>query len=799
MATVPVQFRILTGLKRSIFRNARLLGSWDSSGRLAADWSETPMTPGQAEDGCPCFTATIALDAGEVGKRFRWGVRLDGPSGVNLWGIPTEINDMNSAEQTREFELQADGSSGIQDYYFTYARRMGARKFYSAGLPLPDLRFAVWAPNALSVETVFGKPENGYIADDGDGIDPARPVLSLTKGVDGIWQSEVIPNFAAFEGAPYMYRIKNAQGQIVYRTDIFSRNQIGRGNVDPGGGHFAGDPSTLDGGKGCSLVQSLDTIAKEFAAPGGERIPEDDFWASEFTFGLTVPSAIEDLIIYELHVNALGFGKNRPGNLQDATELLPYLSDLGVNAIELLPMCEFSGNFGWGYGDSHHFTIESSAGGRDEYKHFVRACHQRGIAVIQDVCYNHFDGNAERAEWQYDSTAPDQNIYYWYEGKPSNYPFPDGGYADNGSSGFAPRYWEEIVRHVFVSSAAAFIEEFHVDGLRVDLTQAIHRDNARHADGRGLGNANLFGQKMLREWSRTLRMIRPSVMLIAEDHSEWDAVTKLPEAGGLGFGATWFASFYHNLIGDSDMAGGRARLIKAAGQGGDGPLDIEQFAGVMYDSKSNKIVYNESHDEAGNAGGTQRTMVCAVNGAPLFGTTQDFAEARCRVAFGLSLLSAGTPMFFMGEEIAAQKPYRFTDFLGNREDLLGERAGNGAKMFNYYQDLIHFSHRHPATRSQEIDIIHALGANRLIAFTRSAGADNLLVVASLRNQPFFDGYVVQVDASRLPDGSWREVFNSDAKIYGGNNIGNFGADVPASGGRIQIRIPANGLLVFQKL
>jgi 1,4-alpha-glucan branching enzyme len=419
--------------------------------------------------------------------------------------------------------------------------------------------------------------------------------------------------------------------------------------------------------------------------------------------------------------------------------------------------------------------------------------------VIQDVCYNHYDFNAARAEWQYDSTSPEQNIYYWYEGKPSDYSRPDGGYIDNGSSGFAPRYWEEIVRHLFVSSAAAFIEEFHVDGLRVDLTQAFHRDNALHADGRSVSSANQFGIKLLREWSRTLRLIKPTVMLIAEDHSGWDAVTQLPEAGGLGFGATWFAYFYHNLIGDSDMAGGRARLIKNAGAGGDGPLDIEQFAGALYDSKFNKVVYNESHDEAGNAGGTQRTLVCAVNNAPLTGATRDYGEARSRVAFGLSLFSAGTPMFFMGEEIGAQKPYRFDSFISNREDLTGERAGNGAKLFRFYQDAIRFSRRHTAARSQEIDIIHVLGSNRVIAFTRSAGNDKLLVVASLRNQPFSDGYVIQTDASRLSDGDWREVFNSDASIYGGNNIGNFGTDVPATNGRLQCRIPANGFLVFQRL
>ena len=253
-----------------------------------------------------------------------------------------------------------------------------------------------------------------------------------------------------------------------------------------------------------------------------------------------------------------------------------------MNAVELLPLAEFSGNAAWGYGDSHHFCIESSAGGRDKYRHFVRECHRRGIAVIQDVVYNHYDNEAERAEWQYDSTVPEENIYYWYEGRSSDYRFPDGGYLDNGSSGYTPRFWEEIVRQQFISSAAFLIEEMHVDGLRVDLTQAIHRDNALHADGRSIGSANIFGQKFLREWSRTLRMIRPTVMLIAEDHTGWDAVTKPPAQGGLGFDARWELAFYHNLIGDSDMAGDRARLLKRAGFGGNEPLQMDGFAGALY-------------------------------------------------------------------------------------------------------------------------------------------------------------------------------------------------------------------------
>src|SRR5262249_48338030 len=160
--------------------------------------------------------------------------------------------------------------------------------------------------------------------------------------------------------------------------------------------------------------------------------------------------------------------------------------------------------------------------------------------------------HAERAQWQYDSTMPEQNIYYWYEGRSSDYPNADGGYVNNGSSGWAPRYWEEVVRHQFISSAAFLGEEMHVDGLRVDLPEAIHRDNALNRDGSPVGSANLFGQKLLREWSRTLRMIRPNVFLVAEDHTGWGAVTRPPAGGELGFDATWYADFYHNLIGDAD-------------------------------------------------------------------------------------------------------------------------------------------------------------------------------------------------------------------------------------------------------
>ena len=802
MPTQTVEFHFLTGLRRSIFRNVKLRGSWDAAGRHAALWLlDLPMEETAGEDGCPMFRAEVALDLADAQHTFRWGVVLDGPQGSHFWGIPTEVPDLLSVERYREFRLT--GLPGqVERYYLTDGRRLGANKHFPTGGADPLLRFAVWAPNARAVDVVFGEPARGYIADDGAGIDPARPVIPLARAGDGIWAGLAPGTFGDFNGAPYMYRVTNAQGEIVYRTDIFSRSQIGTGKIDPAEGAWPGTIETLDGTVSCSVVVDPDIVRRGFvSAPPGqpaEMIPAEEFWASEFTTGLPVPTEVEDLIIYELHVGSLAFGEAGPGHLRHAIAFLDHLVDLGVNAVELLPMAEFSGTVAWGYGDTHHFCIESSAGGRNKYRHFVRECHRRGIAVIQDVVYNHFDQKATRAQWQYDSRAPEQNIYYWYEGRAADYVRPDGGYLDNGSSGWSPRYAEEVVRQQFISSAAFLLEEMHVDGLRVDLTQAIHRDNARHADGRSVPHANLAGQKFLREWSRTLHMVHPSAMLIAEDHTGWDAVTKLPAQGGLGFDARWDAAFYHSLIGDSDMAGSRPRVLKHAGFGLNDPLGMDALAAALYDTRHDRVVFHESHDEAGNAAGTARTMVVAVNGAAIVGETRRWAEARSRLCCGLALLSAGTPMFFMGEEVGAQRTYTYKNFLDCRENIPGERAGLGAALFRFYQELITLSKRTRAIRSRNIDILHQGNATRVIAFKRWMDGDEIIVVASFNDRPFAGGYVIAKDPIGIPDAGWKEIFNSDSAAYGGWNVGNRGAVVGSSGGQLDVILPAAGFVVFAR-
>jgi 1,4-alpha-glucan branching enzyme len=347
------------------------------------------------------------------------------------------------------------------------------------------------------------------------------------------------------------------------------------------GGHFSGNYTELDGTKSCSVVINPDTVAKNFKEtvwPEHEFIPEEEFWQNEFSQNLPLPSRTEDLVIYELHVGALGYGKDRPGNIEDVIELLDYIQDIGVNAIELLPMSEFEGWAQWGYGTSL-LCCEYSSGGRDQFKHFVRECHRRGIAVILDVVYNHYHHSAERAEWSYDSDRPEENIYYWYEGKSSDYPGANpqghGGYIDNMSTGYAPRFHEEMVRKMFISSAAALIEEFHVDGFRVDQTTSMHSYNVLHTNGAQMGHVNIFGAKFLRELTRTLKLINPKVILIAEDHSDWDKVTEAPDIGGLGFDAAWYANFYHHLIGDTGRGPDFAKLIQTAGYGEDQSLSMD--------------------------------------------------------------------------------------------------------------------------------------------------------------------------------------------------------------------------------
>ncbi|MGO9935412.1 MAG: alpha amylase C-terminal domain-containing protein [Steroidobacteraceae bacterium] len=226
---------------------------------------------------------------------------------------------------------------------------------------------------------------------------------------------------------------------------------------------------------------------------------------------------------------------------------------------------------------------------------------------------------------------------------------------------------------------------------------------------------------------------------------------------------------------------------------------MDAFTGALLATQYNKVAYHESHDEAGNDPNTERTIVTAVNAAPLYGATRTYAEARCRFAFGMAALSAGTLMFFMGEEIGASKPFVTTTFAANKEDVIGDKTGSGRLLFDFYQSLIGLVVKMAAARSRAIDVIYRHNDNRVIAFTRTAPGQDLLVIASLNDNPFANGYVIATDSWRLPAGGWQEIFNSDATMFGGSNVGNGGATLQVNNGQINSVVPANGFVVFEKV
>jgi 1,4-alpha-glucan branching enzyme len=733
-----VHFHYVTGLAGSPFTAADLLGSWDG-------WLAHPMQA--AGDG---FTAEIELEPGQ----FAWGVELERADGTRVWGIMAEVHDLERDAQERSFVLGGDPQ--VQTYRLTQHRRLGARRSAGGGIA-----FTAWAPNATAVDVVFGGP-SGYIADDGHGIDAALGPLPMQRTADGLWSAEA-GDFGAFAGRHYMYRVTREGGLPAMRTDMYSLHQCGSGAFNPRGMPYDGVPEDLDGTPSCSVVVDQDTLAA--GSPSG-----------------TVPRRVEDLVIYELHLGALGFGREGPGTFADAIALLNHLSDLGVNAVELLPLFEFSGTLSWGYGSSHFLAIETSAGGRDALKRFVDACHERGIAVLMDVVYNHYTPEADRAAWQYDSPTDSHNIYLWYEDDP-------GSYVDNVSSGWAPRYHDEHVRALFVSSAAMLVDEFGIDGLRVDQTTSIHAYNRRHSDGHEVGAANVFGRKLLRELCQTLKAIDPDVMLIAEDHSGWDRVTQPAPTGGMGFDATWYVDFYHHLIGDKSEGSEYAKLLHTAATNWSGPLAMGRFADALRASANRTVVYVESHDEAGNATASRRTILAAVDGAPLVGETRRVAESRTRWAAGMSLLSPGTPMFLMGEEVGAQQPYTYDRFAEHKEDLEGLRAGDGAALFRFNADLIRLRLAEGDLRSRAIEIVHVNDGGRVLAFRRGA----FLVVGSLADAPYEEYRIAPVP------GAWRECFNSDAAAYGGAGVGNRGATLHADGDVLTVVLPASGFVIFRRV
>ncbi len=680
-------------------------------------------------------------------------------------------------------------------YRFTPLRLLGANKWLRVGTDAPGIRFAVWAPHAQKVETVIAAPDaNGYIWADGRGVAETHP---MARDGNGVWSTDpgdpALTDYSRYAGARYMFRVTREDGSVAFRSDIYSRSQVGTGTVNPETAEWDGNAASLECTKSCSVVKDPDLVY-----PGEEAeaapVVQEDFWSHEFSPLRPLPSRVEELVIYEMHIAGLWSGSDGPGTIREALGMLDYLQRLGVNAVELLPVSSFEGGPGWGYGTSHFHAVKYDPEGRDILKLFVRECHRRGMAVIADVVYNHYSPDSERVHWMYDTTRHDRNMYYFYHGSQEDYPdFPEGGYCDNYSTGYLPNMASEEVRAMLIGSAVALLLDYHVDGFRMDLTQALHSFNVLHKDGSPVPEANQNGIRFMREWVRALRLCKRSVFLLAEDHSDWNMMARAQFLGGIGFSAVWWSEWYHQLIGDATQDNAKARLLKRAGYGTSKPLRMNVMAGMMAGSPG-WVVYHESHDEVGNSENSARNIMVALNGM-LFDNTRPWGEARCRVVAGMTLLSAGTPMFFMGDEVCASKPYRHDDFLQNREDYHALRETTGGGMFRWYRDLIWLRVANAGLRSTAVAILKIHNKQRILAWHRWQGDQEFVDVASLNNNAYAAGFVLA--HRNLKGKTWIEVLNSDDVVYGGSGMRNE-EEISSAEGSLNVRIPANGMVVLAR-
>jgi 1,4-alpha-glucan branching enzyme len=539
-------------------------------------------------------------------------------------------------------------------------------------------RFAVWAPNADEVY-VMGS-FNGWSKD-------AHP---LARRPDGVWSADV-PR--AGPGDEYRFRLV-AQGRELSRIDPYARR------VTTSAGNAV-------------IIRPLSRTRR-----------------TSFT-----PAPLNEIVIYELHIGT--FGKktlqNGPGNLEGAIERLDHLKELGVNALEVMPIAEFPGGYSWGYNPSQMFAVESDYGRPRTFREFVNEAHDRGIAVIVDVVYNHM-GPGDLGLWQFDGWSENgRGGIYFYNDWRAKTPWGET----------RPDYGRPEVREYLRDNALMWIRDYGVDGLRWDATAFI-RNSHGHDDDPG---SDIPDGWTLMQWiNAEMRRVRRAAFSIAEDLRCNPFLTKSREDGGAGFNAQWDGRFVHPVREALRAPEDASRNIDAV---------RDAILHRYYLDAFERVIYTESHDEVANGKARVPEEVDP-------GKASSWA-ARKKSALGAALVftAPGIPMIFQGQEFLED------DWFHDEDPLDWSKKQRFAGVFRLYQDLIGLRLNRWANTAglcgQEVSVHHADNDRKVLAYHRwSKGGpgDSVVVVANFSTRPCPD-HTVGFPA----DGRWEVRLNSDSRHY----------------------------------
>lgn len=350
--------------------------------------------------------------------------------------------------------------------------------------------------------------------------------------------------------------------------------------------------------------------------PGAYRWSDDD-WP-----GVTLAGQV----LYELHIGTF----TPEGTWAAAIGKLDHLRELGVTLIEVMPVAEFQGRFGWGYDGVCWYAPTHLYGQPDDFRAFVDEAHRRGIGVILDVVYNHFGPSGNYVDIYSPYFASEKHSTEW--GAPINF---DGEHAGP-------------VREFVTGNAAYWMREYHLDGLRLDATQALFDDSPTH---------------IITEIGRAARAAagRRSILLFAENEDQRVQHVVPVEGGGYGLDGLWNDDFHHACrvaaTGHAefyygDFAGSPQELISAIKRGylyqGQWNLRQERFRGTPSRDieRMHFVHFLQNHDQVANS----------AHGLRLHELT---TPGRWRALTALLLLAPETPMLFMGQEFAAPNPFLY--------------------------------------------------------------------------------------------------------------------------------------------
>ncbi len=374
---------------------------------------------------------------------------------------------------------------------------------------------------------------------------------------------------------------------------------------------------------------------------GPSQVVSDEFsWSDQNWRGLPLP----DYIFYELHVGTF----SAPGTFDGIIPHLDTLKDLGITAIEIMPVAQFPGERNWGYDGVYPFAVQNSYGGPDGLRRLVDACHARGLAAVLDVVYNHLgpEGNYFREFGPY---FTDRYRTPW--GDALNF---DGPGSDD-------------VRRYFIDNALYWVCDLHIDALRLDAVHAIYDHSARP----------FLAELAEAVYSAGVRLGRRIYTIPESDLNDARLVLS-PDVGGLGLSAQWSDDFHHAvhtlITGESagyyQDFGGVAALGKAYRQGFVYTGEYSPCRGRRHGTSarnvraSQLVVFVQNHDQTGNRKTGER-----------LGHLVPF---EClKLAAGLLILSPFLPLLFMGEEYGETAPFQY--FVSHSDPDLVEAVRSGRR------------------------------------------------------------------------------------------------------------------------